>query len=101
MAKIISKGLVEKIAKLAKIPVSDKEKQELSDGFNTVLEVINKLFKVNVLDVEPVYQVTGLKNVFREDKVEKEKMFSQDQALSNAKRKHNGYFVVNQILEEN
>lgn len=101
MLKTISKDLVDKIARLAKIPVDEKEKQNLSDGFNTVLDTIDKLFKIDVTGVEPTHQVTGLENVFRDDKVEEKKMLNQEQALSNAKRKHNGYFVVDQILEEN
>lgn len=100
MGKMISKDLVDKIAKLAKIPVNDKEKQDLSNRFNTVLDVIDKLFKINVSGIEPTHQVTGLENVFRDDKVNEEKTLSQEKALSNAKRKHDGYFVVDQILEE-
>ena len=98
MKKIISKDLVEHIAKLAKIPVSEGEKKSLADGFNKTLTVIDELFKVDVIGVEPTHQVTGLENVLRDDVVDEKKMFSQEQALSNTKNKHNGYFVVDQIL---
>ena|SRR3989338_10121315 len=98
--KIISEDLIEHIAELAKIPVSEKEKESLADGFNKTLAVIDELFKVDVTGVEPTHQVTGLENVLREDKVDEKKMFSQKQALSNTKNKHNGYFVVEQILAE-
>jgi len=94
----ISKDLVEHIAKLAKIPVSEREKESLTEGFNKTLTVINELFKVDVTGVEPTHQVAGLENVLRDDVVDEKKMFSQEQALSNAKSKHNGYFVVDQIL---
>jgi len=98
MKKIISKDTVDHIAKLAKIPVSEKEKTDLAEGFNKTLTVVDELFKVDVTGVEPTHQVTGLENVFREDKVNVKKMFSQEKALSNTKNKHNGYFVVDQIL---
>ncbi len=98
MKKIISKDLVEHIAKLAKIPVSEGEKESLADGFNKTLTVIDELFKVDVSDIEPTHQVTGLENVLRDDMIDEKKMFSQEQALSNTKNKHNGYFVVDQIL---
>lgn len=87
------------IASLANLPVTDEEKEKIANGFNDVLSVIDKLFKVNVKDVEPTHQVTDLENVFREDVIDDERMLSQEEALSNAKRKHNGYFVVDQILE--
>lgn len=96
----ITTALVDHIAKLAKIPVSEKEKTELATGFNTTLNVVDKLFKVAAKDAEPTHQVTGLENVLRDDKVDEKRMFSQDQALSNTKNKHNGYFVVDQILAD-
>ncbi len=99
MAKI-STQTVDHIAKLAKIPVSEKEKEELAIGFNKTLEVIDELFKVEVSGVEPTHQITGLENILREDKIDEKKTLTQDQALSNTKKKHNGYFVVDQILAE-
>jgi len=98
MKKIISKDLVDHIAKLAKIPVSEREKESLAEGFNKTLAVVDELFKVDVKKVEPTHQITGLENVLRDDVVDERKMFSQEQALSNTKNKHNGYFVVDQIL---
>ena len=98
MKKIISKDLVNHIAKLAKIPVSEREKEELAEGFNKTLTVVDELFKVDVADVEPTHQVTGLENILRDDVIDEKKMFSQEQALSNTKNKYNGYFVVDQIL---
>lgn len=94
----ISKDTVRHISQLAKIPVSEKEKIDLAEGFNKTLVLIDELFKVNVIDIKPTYQITGLENIFREDKVDEKKMFNQEQALSNTKNKHNGYFVVDQIL---
>lgn len=99
MAKI-DKKIVKHIAKLANIPISEKEEEGFAKGFNTTLDVVDKLFAVNVSGVEPTHQVTGLENVLREDEVNKENTFTQEEALKNAKRKHNGYFVVDQILED-
>ena len=99
MAKI-DKKTVEYIAKLANIPVSEKEKEELADGFNKTLKVVDELFNVDVKNVEPTHQVTGLENVLREDEVKKENILTQQESLQNTKRKHNGYFVVDQILED-
>lgn len=96
----ISKDLVKHISKLARIPISKQEEEELAKGFNKTLEVIDNLFKVNVKGVEPTHQVTGLENVLRDDKVDEKKILTQEQALSNAKNKHSGYFVVEQILNQ-
>lgn len=98
MKKIISKELVDHIAKLAKLLVSESEKESLADGFNKTLAVVEDLFKVDVSGVEPTRQITGLENVLREDVVDQKKTLKQEEALMNTKNKHNGYFVVDQIL---
>jgi aspartyl/glutamyl-tRNA(Asn/Gln) amidotransferase C subunit len=91
---------VTKTASLANIPVTDTEKKELAEGFTTTIKVVDELFKVSVKNVEPTHQVTGRENVFREDTVDAPRMLSQDAALSNAPRTHNGYFVVDRVIVE-
>lgn len=91
---------VQKIAKLANIPVTDALADDLAAGFTKTMAVVDKLTKVNVEGVEATNQVTGLENVLREDEIDTKRIFTQEQALANAKRTHNGYFVVDQILED-
>lgn len=88
------------MSKLAQIPISQPEEDEFSKGFSTTLDVVDKLFSVDVNNIEPTHQVTGLTNVLREDEVVEEKMLPQEEALKNAKDKHDGYFVVPQILAD-
>lgn len=90
---------VKHIAKLANLQITGEEEKKLTAGFNDTLEVVDKLFQLDVSGREPTHQVTGLSNVFRDDTVNEKKMLSQEEALSNSKRNHNGYFVVDQILE--
>lgn len=91
---------VQKIAKLANIPVTDALADDLAAGFTKTMVVVDELTKVNVEGVEATNQVTGLENVLREDEIDTKRIFTQEQALANAKRTHNGYFVVDQILED-
>lgn len=91
---------VQKIATLAHIPVTDDEATTLAKGFTTTMEVVDKLAKIDVEGVVPTSQVTGFENVFREDEIDTTRMFTQEQALANGKRTYNGFFVVDQILEE-
>ncbi len=99
-AETFSPDNVKKIAKLANIPVTVSEERTLADGFNATMAVVDELVKVDVEHIPPTSQVTGLANVFREDEVDVTRMFTQDQALANAKRTHNGFFVVDLILED-
>lgn len=91
---------VTKIAKLATIPITDSEAIDLAKGFTKVLTIVDELNNVNVSNVEPTSQVTGLENVFREDVVDKNRMFTQKEALSNANRTADGFFMVDQVLDE-
>ena len=91
---------VQKIATLANIPVTDEEAKDLADGFTKTLKVVDTLSEVDVTGVMPTNQVTGLENVFREDEIDKSRMFTQEEALKNGKRTHKGFFVVDQVLEQ-
>ena len=74
--------------------VSAKEAVSLQKGFKQTLKTISLLDELDTSKVDSTFQVTGMHNVFRKDKIDKPKILSQKQALSNAKKTHQGYFVV-------
>lgn len=98
--KSISKQQVKHVAELANIPVSDQEAAKLETAFTETLGVISNLQKLDVSTVEPTHQVTGLENIWREDEIDQTRMFTQEQALANAPKQHQGYFVVPQIIDQ-
>lgn len=89
---------VKHIAQLANIPITEEESLQLADDFTETLQVVDQLKKANVSKVEITHQVTGFKNVLREDVVKEEQSFSQKEALANAHKTHDGYFVVPYVL---
>lgn len=95
----ISPAQVKHIANLAQIPISENETKTLSDAFEETLKIIENLKTVDVTAVEITNQVTNLENVLRDDKIEPERMFSQDQSLQNASQKYQGYFVVPRLID--
>jgi aspartyl-tRNA(Asn)/glutamyl-tRNA(Gln) amidotransferase subunit C len=100
MAHHFSTTDVQKIATLANIPLTDSQLATLTTAFDQTIEVVDQLQKLDSTNVEPTSQVTGLENVFREDIVDEKRMFTQEQALSNAPRTANGFFVVDAIFNE-
>ena len=100
MPNKITTAQVDHIAKLANIPISLQEKQQFATDFTTTLDAITNLQKIDVTNVEPTHQVTGLENIFREDEVKEEQMFTQKQALANGANTYQGYFVVGRIIDE-
>jgi aspartyl-tRNA(Asn)/glutamyl-tRNA(Gln) amidotransferase subunit C len=89
---------VKHVAGLAHIPVTNEEAKKLASAFAETLQVIENLKSVDVSQVEPTHQVTGLENVTRPDVVDHDRMLTQDQALANASQTHQGYFVVPRVL---
>ncbi len=56
-----------KLARLARISLSDDEVAEFSDEFNEILKYVAQLNTVDTTGLEPTSQVTGLVNVTRPD----------------------------------
>lgn len=99
MSTTFSPQQVEHIAELAAIPLAKEELAPLAKAFSETLDVVANLKEVDTSKVEPVHQVTGLENVTRADKVDQESMFTQQQALANARETYQGYVVVPAVLK--
>jgi len=99
MSFSFNQALVKHIADLAKIPLDEAEVDQLVKAFNETLEIINSLQSLNLDKVEPTHHTTDLVNVLRPDRVDEANMFSQEQALANAKKTYQGYFVVPQVIK--
>ncbi len=97
--KIIKKEEVVYIGKLARIRLADSELESLSKQLNDILSYINTLNKVDTKDVPPTSHVLNLSNVYRED-ILKASLDVKD-ALANAPDKHEGYFKVPKVIEDN
>ena len=91
---------VHHIAKLANIPITEEEAISIQKSFEDTLATIDNLVQVDVEGVESTHQVTGLENIFRDDVVDIERSFSQEEALANAGKTHHGYFVVDRLIED-
>jgi len=90
---------VKHLAKLVQMSVTPKEEKKLAAGFKQILKTISLLNQLNTSKVSSTFQVTGLENIFRPDKIDKKRVLTQKQALSNAKKTHQGYFVVPAIFK--
>lgn len=96
----ISNADVKHMADLSAIPISNSEAEQLAEAFRETLATVANLKSVDTSDVDPTHQVTGLENITRPDVVNTTTMFTQQQALANAPRTHQGYFVVTQVLDK-
>uniref|UniRef100_A0A7C4QWU7 Aspartyl/glutamyl-tRNA(Asn/Gln) amidotransferase subunit C n=1 Tax=candidate division CPR3 bacterium TaxID=2268181 RepID=A0A7C4QWU7_UNCC3 len=56
-------------AKLARIELTPEEEERFFKQLSSILGYFEKLNELDLEGVEPIYQVTGQTNVFREDEV--------------------------------
>ena len=84
------------IAKLASLPIDKQEEKKLEEQLVETLTYVAMLQEIDTEKVQPTSHVTGLENVTREDTTLSS--LSQAQALANAKKTHEGFFVVDAIL---
>ena len=86
----INKELIEHVAEIARLKLTDKEIEKFSKELKDIIDVFSKIDKVNAKNIETSLQPVELKNMLRED-IE-EKTFSQEDALSLTEHKKDGYF---------
>jgi len=65
----LSKEEVEKIALLARLGLTEEEKEKYAPQLSSILDYVELLKEVDTEGVEPTAQVTGLENVMRGDKI--------------------------------
>lgn len=91
---------VEHIGKLANLKLTDSFIKKTVGQLGSVLDLVSKIQSLDTTGVPETAQVTGQTNVLREDKVDKNRMLTQKEALANASETHDGYFVVPAVLKE-
>ncbi len=87
---------IDDLIQLAKLQLSPEEKEIIAKQLDEAWEAVKVLEQVDLDNIPPLTHPTGLRNLTRPDKVEPS--LTQAEALSNAKRTHQGYFVVDRIL---
>jgi len=86
----INKELIEHVAEVARLRLTDKEIEKFSKELKEIIEAFSKIDKVDTKGVETSLQAVELRNVLREDKVEKS--FTSEEALNLTEHKKDGYF---------
>lgn len=92
MANIISDETIEYVGILAKLELSDEEKERAKTDMGRMLDYIDKLGELDTDGVEPMSHVFSVENVFREDVVTNGD--DRERLLSNAPQEKDGMFVV-------
>ena len=93
----IDKNTINKIARLSRIKLNDKESEDYMKDLNSILDWVEQLNEVNTESVEPLSNISSSILPKRED-VSKDTN-SSEEILDNAPDKLEGFFAVPKVVE--
>jgi aspartyl-tRNA(Asn)/glutamyl-tRNA(Gln) amidotransferase subunit C len=94
----IDKETVDKIAHLARLELTESEKQEMVADMGRILDFMDKLNEVDTTGVEPLVYMTTEENVLREDVVKHE--ITTAEGLQNAPEHDGSHIMVAKVIEK-
>lgn len=86
---------VEHVAKLARLELTETEKEKFTKQLGDVLKYVEQMNEVDTTNVKPMAHAFDIVNVMREDEVVTE--VSREELLKNAPEEENGFFKVPKI----
>ncbi len=93
----LSLDQVEHVAQLARLALSDREKELFRAQLSSILDHAERLQELDTEDIPLTASVLPLSNVMREDAIGAS--LSQEDALANAPDVEDGFFRVPVVLE--
>lgn len=93
----IDPSVVDRVARLARLELSDEERQRFTRQLGSILEYCATLNELDTGRVEPTSHVLTLTNVFRDDVAGTP--LPRDAVLAAAPAHENGFFKVPPIIE--
>lgn len=93
----ITRDVIEHVANLARLKLTDIEKERLASDMSDIIAYVDKLNEIDTSMVEPMSHAVPLNNVLRDDRVKES--CDREKILMNAPSKANGYFSVPKVVE--
>jgi aspartyl-tRNA(Asn)/glutamyl-tRNA(Gln) amidotransferase subunit C len=93
----VDEKTVRRIARLARIKVTDAEAKALEGELSGILDWVKQLDEVDVANVEPMTRVTPMRLKMRVDKVGDGEI--ADDIVANAPVREDHFFVVPKVVE--
>lgn len=97
MADKITDETIEYVGILAKLELSDEEREQAKKDMGKMLDYIDKLAELDTTDIEPMSHVFPVQNVFREDVVTNGD--ESEKTLRNAPGVKDNMFMVPKTFE--
>lgn len=97
MANVISDETIEYVGILAKLELSDEDKENAKKDMASMLDYIDKLGKLDTEGIEPMSHIFPVQNVMREDVVTNGD--GSDDTLKNAPESNGEAFIVPKTVD--
>ena len=94
---MVDRVIVEYVARLAHLAISQAEKEYLAGQLSKILDYIDKLKELDTDGVEPLRSLVDQRNVFRVDQAKPSG--KQAQILHNAPSLVDGHFKIPKVIE--
>jgi aspartyl-tRNA(Asn)/glutamyl-tRNA(Gln) amidotransferase subunit C len=88
---------IEKVARLARLELSEEEKVTFGNQLEQILTYMEQLNRLDTTGVEPTSHAIPVHNIFREDEVKAS--LAQEEVLAIAPDEEDGHFKVPRIIE--
>ena len=88
---------IEKVARLARLELSDEEKETFGNQLEQILNYMEQLNQIDTTGVEPTSHAIPISNVFRDDEVKPS--HPQEEVLATAPDEEASHFKVPRIIE--
>jgi len=95
---MINRKEVQRVAKLARIGITQKEEEKFSRELSLILDYVEKLKEVDISKTPPTSHSVGIKNITREDSKSEKLKMKNEKLLKLAPETKNGYLKVKSIL---
>lgn len=93
----VDKTLILKLEKLARLKLSDSERNKIQGDLNNILKMVGKLEELDLEGVAPLVYINEEVNVLREDEIKHQ--VDRAAALSNAPDKNEEHFKVPKVID--
>jgi aspartyl-tRNA(Asn)/glutamyl-tRNA(Gln) amidotransferase subunit C len=98
MQQRIDAEQVRKVARLARLELTEAEVEEFTGQLGSILEYVEKMNELDTSDVEPLAHCLPISNVFRPDEVRES--LGTERTLANAPEREGPFFKVPKILDD-
>ena len=91
------RNLILKLENLARLELTDAEREKLQSSLSDILTMVEKLEELNTEGVEPLVYINEEVSILREDIVKNQ--LSQTDALKNAPNHNKTHFKVPKVID--